>query len=86
MNLQPVYPAYHPALNLTCAACGKLAPSSTAFADLADKPGTYYCHVCAGIHGRLTLNEKALALEGRDRKELQNYGSLYGSSRNHETR
>ena len=44
-NLQPVQDTHK--LTTHCVACGKKIRLSEAFADLADKPFTYYCAACA---------------------------------------
>jgi len=80
MNLQPVYPSRTSSgstLTLWCKNHARMvADSGTAFADLDDKPGTYYCAQCTSS---LLLRHSVMvdALVARDQRERRHEVGRY---------
>lgn len=67
MRLQPMGPTPYTAsgqsFKVFCSGCNEAAFSTSVYADLDDKPGTYYCAVCVEGNPRFD-REKFLAVCG----------------------
>lgn len=77
-EFSPVYPAYHPVFVMACANCANKTESPKLLT-LESMPGKWYCTKCVFVYWRINSTPLFDALNARDSRELNEYGSLYGT-------